>query len=56
VGTIDEVQLFNRALTAAEINFNHASGFSRYCKLPALTCATNKAVDCAVSGRSTHRR
>jgi Concanavalin A-like lectin/glucanases superfamily/Immunoglobulin I-set domain len=45
-GLIDEVEVFDRALSAGEIDSIYAVGPAGKCKTPKLLCSTNKTVPC----------
>ncbi|PWU21513.1 MAG: hypothetical protein C5B50_01585 [Verrucomicrobia bacterium] len=48
-GSIDEVEIFNRALSASQINTIYQAGAAGKCKTPELTCASPKTVVCGQS-------
>jgi hypothetical protein len=45
-GCIDEVEMFNRALSAGEVSAIYAAGSAGKCKTPKLACSSSKTVPC----------
>jgi hypothetical protein len=45
-GCIDEVEMFNRALSTSEIAALYQAGAAGKCKTPKLICSNNKTVNC----------